>query len=231
MQGFSGFPRKSKNTTIPNPFFSDLLPIIDHLGEMKVTLYCMWALQKQEGKYRYARLGEMLDDTLFLEGLGKNHDEQVAYLHESLERAVARGTLLHVTLKMLGYDEEVYFMNSPNGQLALKAIEKGDWYPGDAKRPIELIVERPNIFVVYEQNIGAITTHIAEQLRQAETEYPQEWIIEAIHLATENNANNWRYIAAILERWHREGKTNGTAQKRAQQTPPNNDDIPDYIER
>ncbi|MBI2976543.1 MAG: primosomal replication protein N, partial [Chloroflexi bacterium] len=40
MKGFSGFPSsKVRSTPVPNPFFSELLPQIDHLGELKVTLY------------------------------------------------------------------------------------------------------------------------------------------------------------------------------------------------
>ena len=46
MKGFPGFPDgKLKLTQIPNLFFSDLLPIIDDLGELKVKLYAFWALE------------------------------------------------------------------------------------------------------------------------------------------------------------------------------------------
>ena len=49
MQKFNGFPPgKTRTTVIPNQFFSELLPTIDDLVELKLTLYCMWALQQQE---------------------------------------------------------------------------------------------------------------------------------------------------------------------------------------
>ena len=53
MKGFAGFPDgKLRLTQIPNLFFSDLLPIIDNLAEMKVTLYAFWALSQREGAVR-----------------------------------------------------------------------------------------------------------------------------------------------------------------------------------
>ena len=38
MKGFAGFAEKANMVVMPAPFFSELLPIIDHLGELKVTL-------------------------------------------------------------------------------------------------------------------------------------------------------------------------------------------------
>ena len=50
MKGFPGFPEgKLRLTPIPNLFFSDLLPQIDDLSEMKVVLYAFWALGKKDG--------------------------------------------------------------------------------------------------------------------------------------------------------------------------------------
>ena len=42
MKGFPGFPDgKQRLTAVPSLFFSDLLPIIDNLAELKVTLYAI----------------------------------------------------------------------------------------------------------------------------------------------------------------------------------------------
>jgi len=70
MQGFAGFPDgKLKTVPLPEPFFSDLLPAIDHLGELKVTLYAFWRLSLMEGQYRYLRREDLARDELFLRGL------------------------------------------------------------------------------------------------------------------------------------------------------------------
>jgi DnaD/phage-associated family protein len=71
--------------------------------------------------------------------------------------------------------------------------------------PVEL-TEKRNIYQLYEANIGPLTPMIAETLRDAEDAYPNAWIEEALEIAVAKNVRNWRYIAAILERWQNEGK-------------------------
>ena len=63
-----------------------------------------------------------------------------------------------------------------------------------------------NIFRLYEENIGPLTPLIAETLGEAEDTYPAEWIEDAIRIAVQSNKRTWRYVAAILERWQREGR-------------------------
>ena len=62
-------------------------------------------------------------------------------------------------------------------------------------------LDRPNVFKLYEENIGPLTPMIADALKDAETIYSIEWIAEAIELAVKNNKRNWKYSEAILKRW------------------------------
>jgi DnaD/phage-associated family protein len=82
-----------------------------------------------------------------------------------------------------------------------------------APSEVRLEVERPNIFVLYEQNIGLLTPLIAEELRDAEKTYPADWVEEAFRIAVEHNARHWRYVRSILERWATEGKDSDKAGK------------------
>jgi DnaD/phage-associated family protein len=72
-----------------------------------------------------------------------------------------------------------------------------------------ILFERPNIYVLYEQNIGLLTPIMAEKLQEAEGRYPKEWIEAAFEEAVLNNKRNWRYIERILERWTAEGRQSG----------------------
>jgi DnaD/phage-associated family protein len=208
MKGFSGFPTgKTRTTPVPNLFFTDLLPQIDHLGEMKVTLYCFWRLSLKEGSIRYVRRNEMIADPALMSGLSQFKHEAEAALDESLERATSRGTLLHVEIESAGGKEDLYFMNTPKGRAAVEAMTRGEWRPtADDETPVEVLVDRPNAFTLYEQNIGPLTPMIADELRDIESEYPAEWIEEAIREAVENNARSLRYIVRILETWKTQGK-------------------------
>ncbi len=207
MKGFSGFPQKGRLVRVPGLFFSELLPQIDSLAEMKVTLYCFWRLQQKEGAVPYLRLREMLADSAFLSGLAARDDELRAALQDGLERAAARGTLLHVQVQGDGWEEDLYFMNTPRGQAAVGGIERGEWMPGIGPgAPVELTVERPNLFTLYEQNVGPLTPIIADRLRDLEASYSQAWIEEAFEIAVKYNKRSLSYIEAILNRWQTEGR-------------------------
>lgn len=215
MKGFSGFPEgKLRLTPIPNLFFSDLLPQIDDLSEMKVVLYAFWSLGQKEGPVRYMLLTDYLNDSLFMKGMGPTATLASEALMDGIERAVARGTFLHVTVESTDGTLDLYFLNSHKGRAAVEGITQGDWRPYlDQVEVVGLMQERPNIFVLYEQNIGSLTPLIADQLIDAEKNYSVEWIAEAIEIAVNNNVRKWRYILSILERWQQEGKSSGVSQR------------------
>jgi DNA replication protein len=50
---------------------------------------------------------------------------------------------------------------------------------------------------------------IADELKEAGKQYPENWIKDAIKEAAESNKRNWKYIAWILAHWSTEGKDNG----------------------
>lgn len=204
---FGGFPGgKVRITPLPALFFSDLLPQIDHLGELKVTLYAFWALDRQEGSLRYLRLKDMAADQRLMSALDENPLRAPQALADALARAVRRGTLLRAQVG--GSPEDgLYFLNSPRGRAALKALQAGDWSPDDTAHHTQALQdERPNIYRLYEENIGPLTPLIADTLRDAESLYPTEWIEDAIASAVKSNARSWRYIEAILRSWKEKGR-------------------------
>ncbi|MBN2304010.1 MAG: DnaD domain protein [Anaerolineae bacterium] len=214
MDTFNGFvPGKMQTITIPAQFFSDLLPIISDLVELKVTLYCFWALHQREGEFRYVIRREVLQDQLLLSGIDPDTTLAAEKVTNALQQATIRGTLLHAQVEGANEPEDLYFMNTARGRNALKAIEAGHFQFGGQDCPVALVVERPNIYTLYEENIGPLTPMIGEQLRDAEQEFPAEWIKEAIQIAVERNTRNWRYVMGILKRWQSEGKDRGLIQQ------------------
>ncbi len=204
MTSFTGFPAgKVRMTPIPATFFTDLLPEIDNLGELRTTLYAIWHLDHQEGTIRYLLEDDFLKDERFIQGFGKTDEERKSGLRDSLERACQRGTFISV-----GVDAQtVYFLNSPRGRAASEGLAKGTWTLNDHPvGEISLEMERPNIFDLYEKNIGPLTPMISQTLQEAEKLYPEEWIEEAIRTAVLKNARNWRYVEAILRAWKEKGR-------------------------
>jgi DNA replication protein len=144
----------------------------------------------------------------------------LAALEDALQRAVARGTLLKLEIETddLAPDapddalvvEDWYFINTVKGRQTVAMIRQGTLSSQDLAAAIpeqaRLKVERPNVFILYEQNIGFMTPMIAEQLRDMEKTYPPAWVEEAFEIAVSRNKRALRYIQAILKRWETEGK-------------------------
>ncbi len=210
MRGFPGFSQgPTKLVPIPSEFFSDVLPIVDDLAELKVILYSFWRLSQGEGDIRYVRLNDALADMVFLSGMGESPSDQESHTREAFARAAQRGVLIEITVKHGGREERWYFLNSPKGREAVARLRKGD-FTGIIHDIDDVVVglekERPNIYLLYEQNIGMITPMLAEKLRQAERDYPEAWIRDAFGLAVERNKRSWSYIHSILRNWAQYGK-------------------------
>lgn len=65
-----------------------------------------------------------------------------------------------------------------------------------------------NVFKIYEENIGILTPMIAEELKDAERNYPLKWFEEATKIALKNNVRKLKYIISILENWKVNGYKN-----------------------
>ena len=134
-------------------------------------------------------------------GDGSGRAERAA---EALEVAAARGTLLRLVddegrrWLLLGTDDN------------RRRLRTGLTLPGASGALPALRVERPNVFRLYEQNVGLVTPIITDRLVEALERYPEAWIEEAIGEAVAYNRRSWRYIQRILEQWAAEGRSDET---------------------
>jgi DNA replication protein len=175
----SSSQRKIDFVSLPDSFFTQAVPKIQDLAELKVVLYVSYLiLRKQERPY-FVAYKELLSHEL-MATMGEET------LRRALNSAVEHGALLHSTSNINGALEDVYSLTD------------------DSRQPSAI-----NIFALYEQNIGMITPLIAEELKEAEKLYPPQWIEEAFREAVTLNKRSWRYVARILERWASEGKDSG----------------------
>jgi DNA replication protein len=201
---FKGFPAQSRLVRIPEIFFQEVLPGIDDIDELRVTLYTLWYLERLESPLKSLSLKDYLRDKTFMSSLGKDAEQR---LIAGLEKAITRGTLLCSVEKPLATAEALIMANTRRSQAALSALRSGKYNIDQLDNlPVQMDIIRPNIFDLYEQNIGAITPMMAEILKDAETQYPQAWIEEAIELAVQNNSRRWNYVEAILRKWKENGR-------------------------
>jgi DNA replication protein len=191
MQKFQGFSDSDTATPIRDSFFNELLGAIGHGPELKIVLYSLWRVEHMQGTYRALSEADFGSEALGLD---------ISEIKSGLDKAVERGVLVHSAHG----DQSLYFLNSPRGRAAAQAFaERG---LDEAGSTASLPLERPNLFRLYEENMGPLTPLIADALKDAEKSYAAEWIAEAIELAVKHNKRSWRYCEAILRRWKEEGR-------------------------
>lgn len=219
---FPGFPPGAlRATPLPDEFFSRLLPEMGDLAELKLILHVWWLITRQRGPIRAVSTSQLRHDTTLLAGIAREA------LEPAITQAVARGVLLQVSTQppaglsqaetTQGGEEVWLLANTAEGRRTLERLRRGEITldgqtflpPLPAAAPQ---AEVPNIFALYEQNIGSLQPMIADELREATELYTSEWIMEAFKIAAARNVRNWAYIRAILERWRIEGKVNAIDQ-------------------
>ena len=208
-QPFRGFPSRLSFTPVPNLFFNRLLPDIDNLAELKLVLHIFWRLYQKQGPVRFVTGKELMGDKGLVTGMDTSGDPAEA-VGGALEAAVADGILLRLVVEKEGDQEEVYFINTEANRGTIADVQEGRLSLGALPQPQPATKdERPNIYTLYEQNIGLLTPMIADELEEAERLYPPRWIEDAFKEAVSLNKRNWKYIARILERWSSEGRESG----------------------
>ena len=222
MEQFSGFPAKMQFTPLPNVFFSSLLPQISDIIELKITLHILQALYHKRGYPRFVTYGELLGDASLMSSLKEAAKPPGEALRQALEMATKRGTILHMVLDKDEVPEDIYFLNTKSDRQVMAKIQSGELVLSGLKAGGQADVETeelPDLFTLYEQNIGMLTPMIAEELREAEKLYPETWIRDAIKEAVNQNKRKWSYISAILERWSAEGRSDGTHRRDSKADP------------
>ena len=224
MNRFDGFPARTEFTPVPNAFFSRLLPHITDIAELKITLHLFAMLYRKRGYPRFVTHRELLADPELVRGLGGEGTPAGEVLRRGLEMATERGTILRVALDREDEPDEAYFLNTPSDRRAAARIENGELAHSGlrTRRPVADagLEATPNIFALYEENIGMLTPMLADELREAEKLYPESWIKDAIREAVSLNKRSWRYVARILENWTNEGRADGTRQRDTGRTDP-----------
>jgi DNA replication protein len=202
---FAGFPTSARATAVPNLFFARLLPRIQAPEELLVTLYFFYA-STVGGRHRrppFVTRRELAADGGLATALANLSDGPDA-LDRGLALAVERGSLLRVEARGDGRDEALYLLATPYNRRQAERLS-GAALRLDEPLPEAEPDEESNVFALYEENIGAITPLIAEDLKDAEERYPPRWLQEAFREAVSLNKRSWRYISSILRRWEAEG--------------------------
>jgi DnaD/phage-associated family protein len=199
---FNGFANGVDQFPVPAPLFGSLLEEIDSLEEFKVIIRMLRMIQQKKGHMPSVSFNEVMADRILVRSIVDSSG-----IRRGVESAVRRNVFIEVTstdgIKM-------FFLNSDSNRNYLVSHDLGSTKAkAQENEPWEANEKRPKIYSLYEENIGLLTPIISEKIKEADDNYPEEWIREAIDIAVSLNKRSWSYISAILERWRIEGKEDG----------------------
>ncbi len=181
------FDAREKLLPAPASLFGSLLAEIGDAAEMKCTLRVVGLAAQMSGVPKRVAASRLETDAVLLEALGSPEE-----VRRGVRLAVERGTLLEASGWLL--------LRTPQNEREAEALGLAPQYHSEEP------ATRPSVYELYEQNIGMLTPLIAEALRDAEKEYPAQWVESAIEEAAARNARSWRYISAVLEHWKSENR-------------------------
>lgn len=224
MKQFDGFPARMQFTPVPNLFLNRLMWQIDDIGELKTTLHIFKLAYVKRGFPQFVTRRELLADSGVSRSLRDSNEETEAVLDISLDKAVKRGTVLSLEYELDDQTERIFLVNTEKNRQAVEKMKAGDIVPeglnaGTLPRIPGDIEPLPDIFTLYEENVGMLNPMIADWLKEAEEQYPESWIRDAIKEAVGLNKRNWRYIDRILETWAAEGRDDGTYRRDSKTDP------------
>jgi len=180
---------------VPGAYVSQVMRQVGDNVELKVSLLAFYLLSRSREYPGYIMHGDLVLKAASLLGV----DETTC--SAGIDAAVERGVFLRVQSRP-GADA-AYFANVEADVEAIERLRES-WVSGGSA-----VSRTPNIFELYEQNIGIISPMMAEELKDAQRTYPAEWIEQAFREAVTARKQNWKYVSRILERWTVEGRGSG----------------------
>jgi DnaD/phage-associated family protein len=211
---------------VPEAFFSEVMPGIDSLAELKAVLVALRRIRRRKGNVRWVTASEVVAAPELGDlGLAAQDGDRAGAVLRALDMAAGRGVLVAVGLQgPEGAADTAYFVNDREGRRAAELVRTGAFSIGSL--PVQAPVQggaadkpAPGIFRLYEDVIGPIPgAELADELAAAERDYPAQWVEEAFREAAAQNVRRWAYVRAILARWREEGRNeDGTTQRRSAQ--------------
>jgi len=214
---FGGFQSGSRATAVPNVFFTTILPQIADPIELLVTCYLFFVFGRQRGVRSVTSMSALLQERPLIDALRRLSPNAEHALRNGLDLAATRGTVLRA--RDVDSGEAGYLLNTETARKRVERLPADAPGEADPLAPLPPAGQRPNIYALYEENIGSLSPLLVDELDEAEQSYAPAWIEAAFREAAANNRRSWRYISRILQRWSIEGPDYEASGRRAPLNP------------
>ena len=175
------FKKSEGQSYLPNRLMARELRNVHSAALIKAILYVY--IKAGEA---LVSLNELLSDRAFV-ALFKD----IAEAKKALTEATAGQFILALPVN----DDIYYFAASKENYQSLLQTQKNHPPP----KTLDSACTVPNIYVLYEENIGILSPLVAQELSSMEEQYPVAWIHEAFKEAVLQNKKSLKYIMRILQ--------------------------------
>ena len=212
-------PKEIRYTPTPNLVFGKLLNEIDDINELKFILRIVWMINQVKRVPKYVTLEEITADKIVHPIIkAKSNTEMNSTCLSMIKKPQFSNLLICHDIYTSKSTNTVIAFNTDRNQTMLIKTEQLDKSDAVFQPNGDVPEESPNIFKLYEDNIGTLNPIIADELKIAETTYPYAWITSAFKESVLRNKRSWNYVKTILENWRREGKNDGRVGKNSKKS-------------
>lgn len=204
-------PFQSPNyTQTPNDLFDELLPIMG-LAELKVVLCVVrhtFGYHADEAKLSIRRIARMtgLSPKSVMDGSRQAEEHGLIELYTDGNKTTIWKASVSVLPSNTRRVTKVHASVLPTPPLSAVKERKKQSKENNDDDSAAAIKEKTSVLsTLYESNIGAITSLMADFIRNAAITYPQAWFEPAFEIAVKNNVRKWGYVEAVLEGWKLNG--------------------------
>ena len=205
----TNIPKEIRYTPTPNLVFGKLLDEIKELNDLKFILRIIWMINQAKRVPKYITLEEIISDRIINSIIPKPNTEPDTFCKLILNKPQLLNLFLYHEININQSNTAVVALNTARNKTMLNKIKGLDKFDSVFQPNGDVSEESPNIFKLYEDNIGTLNPIITDELKYAETTYPSTWITNAFKESVVRNKRSWNYIKTILENWNREGKNDG----------------------
>jgi len=206
----SNIPKDIRYTPTPNLVFGKLLNQIDDINDLKFILRIIWMINQIKRVPKYLTIEEIMADKIVHAIISTKSDIAMhATCLSMIKNPQFSNLLICHEIDTSKSTSTVVAFNTTRNKTMLNKTQQLDKSDSVFQPDGDVSAESPNIFKLYEDNIGTLNPIIADELKIAETTYPNSWITSAFKESVLRNKRSWNYIKTILENWHREGKNDG----------------------
>jgi len=175
------FKKSEGTTSLPNRLLGKEFKNVQNAAAIKAILYVYLKAPNS-----YVSLNDLLSDRAFI-----SFFKDVPEAKKALAEAVVGRFIL-----ALPVGDDTYYFAATEESYENFLKTQGKYHPAHSLNEAK---STPNIYELYEANIGILTPLIAQELERLEAEYPYSWIEEAVKEAVLQNKRSLKYIIRILE--------------------------------